>query len=319
MSNYTLPYLILKWYLTWIPFSFYVRFCNELGSRTYVTDRMLSHDPHYSKTKQWNGDNVPTFSLVLSSSAALEGKKHVDLYKRKGVMKRLEGIAQLASWMKMDPKALQSTLVQYQQDAIRGQDEWGKTTFQGVFMKDLEKEIFYVGTVQPVLHYCMGGITIDTEGNVLDENGEIIQGLHAVGEVTGGVHGDNRLGGNSLLECTVFGTIVGKKIPVHARPDQRGSIIISQASAEKSNQLLRQVTVTELQRHNSPGDCWVAVGGIVYDLTGFADSHPGGANTIHALAGTDGSAAFLSVHSTELLNAFVDNRLGQLVSTVSAK
>jgi predicted heme/steroid binding protein len=280
---------------------------------------MLSHDSNYSKTKEWNGDNVPTFSLVLSSSAALEGKKHVDLYRRKGLMKRLEGITQLASWMGMDPKTLQSTLVQYQQDAEHGQDEWGKTTFQGVFIKDLEKEVFYVGTVQPVLHYCMGGITIDTEGSVLDENGEIIQGLHAVGEVTGGVHGDNRLGGNSLLECAVFGTIVGKKLPVRAPSDESGSAIILRTSTEYVKELGREVTMKELQRHNSPGDCWVAIDGIVYDLTSFADLHPGGANAIHALAGTDGTSVFLSVHSTGLLNAFVDNRIGQLVSTVSTK
>jgi succinate dehydrogenase/fumarate reductase flavoprotein subunit len=62
----------------------------------------------------------------------------------------------------------------------------------------------------------MGGIRIDTEGNVLRDDGSIIEGLHAAGEVTGGVHGNNRLGGNSLLECTVFGSIVGKKLPVRA-------------------------------------------------------------------------------------------------------
>jgi predicted heme/steroid binding protein len=280
---------------------------------------MLWHDPNYAKTKQWNGDNVPTFSLVLSSSAALEAKRHVDLYKSKGLMNRLEGITQLAYWMGVDTMTLQSTLDQYQQDAKHGQDEWGKATFQGIPIKDLEKEVFYVGSVQPVLHYCMGGITIDTKGSVLDENGEIIQGLHAVGEVTGGVHGDNRLGGNSLLECTVFGTIIGKKLPVQARSDASGSTIILQASIENVKEFGREVTMKELKRHYSPGDCWVAVDGIVYDLTNFADSHPGGANAIHALAGTDGSDVFFSVHSTGLLNAFVDNRIGQLVSTFSNK
>lgn len=73
---------------------------------------------------------------------------------------------------------------------------------------------FLVGRVTPVLHYCMGGITIDTQGNVLDENKNIISGLHAAGEVSSGVHGSNRLGGNSLLKCTVFGSIVRKKIPI---------------------------------------------------------------------------------------------------------
>merc|ERR1712232_1056300 len=102
----------------------------------------------------------------------------------------------------------------YQNAASKGYDEFGKTSFRGVPDTDLETETFYVGIVTPVLHYCMGGIKIDNEGNVIKEDGSIIKGLHAAGEVTGGVHGNNRLGGNSLLECTVFGTIVGEKIPV---------------------------------------------------------------------------------------------------------
>jgi succinate dehydrogenase/fumarate reductase flavoprotein subunit len=80
--------------------------------------------------------------------------------------------------------------------------------------KNLETEIFYAGKATPVLHYCIGGITMDKEGNVLREEKIIISGFHAAGGVAGGVHGVNRLGGNSLLECTVYGTIVGQKIPV---------------------------------------------------------------------------------------------------------
>lgn len=279
---------------------------------------MLAHDPNYAKTKKWNGDTVvPTFSLVMSSSAVLEGKKHIDLYKRKGLVKQLEGITQLASWMGQDTETLRSTIVQYQQDAKRGTDQWGKTIFQGVPIEELEKEVFYVGTVQPVLHYCMGGITIDTEGGVLDENGKTIPGLHAVGEVTGGVHGNNRLGGNSLLECTVFGTIVGKKLTVQTLSSESHSPSTVLVNTVKDKELYREVTMTELQQHNSPRDCWVAIDGIVYDLTAFADEHPGGANPIHALAGKDGSAAFLSVHSTGLLNGIVDKRIGQFVSTGS--
>jgi hypothetical protein len=83
------------------------RFCNELGTRAYVTDRMLSHDPFYANTKKWNGDSdVPSFSLVLSSSTALDGAKHVDLYTHKGLLHRLEGITQLAEWMRQDVKKI---------------------------------------------------------------------------------------------------------------------------------------------------------------------------------------------------------------------
>jgi cytochrome b involved in lipid metabolism len=274
---------------------------------------MLSHDPYYANTKEWNPDSdVPTFSLVLSSSAATDGKKHVDLYTHKGLLHRLEGINELAKFMDQDVEKVRSTLVQYQQDAAQGKDQWGKTSFRGVPAEDLDKEVFFAGTVTPVLHYCMGGITIDEEGNVLDENGHKIPGLHAAGEVTGGVHGSNRLGGNSLLECTVFGTIVGKKLPIADRHSENDK----KPEPEKAKQKeLREVSMEELQKHNTPDDCWVAIGGMVYDLTDFAPEHPSGAGakSIHALAGKDGTVAFEAVHSAGLLKEFDDDRIGPLL------
>jgi succinate dehydrogenase/fumarate reductase flavoprotein subunit len=120
----------------------------------------------------------------------------------------------------------------------------------------------------------MGGIVIDTEGNVLDENGHVIQGLHAAGDVTGGVHGNNRLGGNSLLECTVFGTIVGQKLPIRARSPVSDPVDTDAKSVKE----LRDVSMAELQKHNTPEDCWIAIAGTVYDFTAFAEEHPAGAN-----------------------------------------
>jgi len=69
----------------------------------------------------------------------------------------------------------------------------------------------YVGTVTPAVHFTMGGVVISPKGEVLTADGMGIQGLWAAGEVTGGVHGGNRLGGSSLLECVVFGRIVGEE------------------------------------------------------------------------------------------------------------
>ncbi|KAF4648263.1 hypothetical protein FOL46_003141, partial [Perkinsus olseni] len=67
----------------------------------------------------------------------------------------------------------------------------------------------------------MGGLKIDTTGHVLDKEGKPIRGLYAAGELMGGVHGNNRLGGNSLLDCVVFGRLTGKDaaktfMPAHA-------------------------------------------------------------------------------------------------------
>ena len=288
------------------------RFCNELGTRAYVTDRMLSHNPLYNSTGKWSVDSpLESFYLVLSSSAAEDGKKHVDLYTHKGLMTRLDGVSALSQWMGLPQETVVATLKKYQNDASRGLDSFGKTSFRGVPQNDLENEVFYAGMVTPVLHYCMGGITIDTEGNVLDSEGKAISGLHAAGEVTGGVHGGNRLGGNSLLECTVYGTIVGQKLPIK----QRKNFLVQQGdpSDGANKKETRNVSLAELKKHDTPDDCWVAIHGTVYDLTEFADEHPAGAQSIHNLAGKDGTQAFAAVHGKDMLKDFEEDLIGPLI------
>jgi predicted heme/steroid binding protein len=267
---------------------------------------MFSHDPHYAKTQSWNvNTEIPTFSLVLSSSAAVGAQKHVDHYLNKGLLTRIEGVVALASWMILPVSAIKASLTEYQRDAKKGRDAWGKVTFNGVPQKDLSSEVFYAGTVTPVLHYCMGGLTIDRDGNVLDENKEIIPGLHAAGEVSGGVHGDNRLGGNSLLECTVYGTIVGKKIPIKPRNSIQLTSNIQQGGGASTKPVeLRNISADELKEHNTEGDCWVVLHGLVYDLTDFADEHPAGPESITELAGQDGTEEFQAVNGENILEDF---------------
>lgn len=70
-------------------------------------------------------------------------------------------------------------------------------------------DFFNVAIMTPVLHYTMGGLEIDAESRVIGKEGKPIAGLFAAGEVAGGVHGANRLGGSSLLGCVVFGRVSG--------------------------------------------------------------------------------------------------------------
>jgi flavocytochrome c len=289
------------------------RFCNELGTRAYVTNRMLSHDAHFAATQEWDKSKpIPTFSLVLAADAAKDGQKHVDLYSHKGLLKRLEGLQALADWMGQDVEVLRETYTIYAEGAAAGEDSFGKVSFRGLPGKDLDTEVFYAGTVIPVLHYCMGGITIDVEGNVLNESGKMIEGLHAAGEVTGGVHGNNRLGGNSLLECTVFGTIVGKKLPIKQRL-ARAMASAEPATKQATKKEDRRITMDEVMEHNDTGDCWLVIHGVVYDLTEFAEEHPGGAESVHVSAGQDGSEAFAAVHNKDILDDFEEERIGILV------
>lgn len=288
------------------------RFVNELGTRAYVTEKMLSHDPTYEKTGEWDKSKpVPTFSLILSSSAAVEAKKHVDLYSHKGLLTRLDGVSSLAEWMKIPKDKLVKTIQEYQDAAKVGRDAFGRTTFRNIPGKSLESEVFYAGTVTPVLHYCMGGITIDSEGYVLNVDGERIPGLHAAGEVTGGVHGVNRLAGNSLLECTVFGSLIGQRIPIQTPVNLEHKSGKDQSLPKADS--MRDVSPEELKQHSTEGDCWVAIHGIVYDLTDFAEEHPAGPESIWSLAGGDGTEAFDAVHNEGLLADFSDDRIGRLV------
>lgn len=69
---------------------------------------------------------------------------------------------------------------------------------------------WYVARKVPTIHHTMGGIHIDTGAHAVNANGQRIPGLYAAGEVTGGIHGANRLGGNAVADLMVFGRIAGK-------------------------------------------------------------------------------------------------------------
>ena len=194
-----------------------LRFCNELGRRDYVTDQMFAmSSEEYRQTHEWNANqDPPIVTLLLSKQAETQGGKHTGFYKFKGLMEQVDGgLDGLAKWMGASKEALDKTLTEYQIAARDGMDEFGKTVFRNI--PTPQDTTFFVAKVTPVVHYCMGGIKIDAGGRVLDSSKEAnaIPGLYACGEVTGGVHGDNRLGGNSLLECTVFGSIVGKSVKI---------------------------------------------------------------------------------------------------------
>ena len=69
-----------------------------------------------------------------------------------------------------------------------------------------------VRIMAPSTHHTMGGLVVDTERHVLDTDGNVIEGLYAAGEVTGGIHGGNRLGGNAIVEILVSGRIAANTI-----------------------------------------------------------------------------------------------------------
>merc|ERR1719284_1579047 len=95
-------------------------------------------------------------------------------------------------------------------DEASGKTGSGKKFYHNVIPgSQVAAEPFYVAIITPVIHYCMGGIEINAKGECIGSAGPI-KGLYAAGEIAGGVHGNNRLGGNSLLDCVVFGRVAGK-------------------------------------------------------------------------------------------------------------
>jgi len=94
-------------------------------------------------------------------------------------------------------------------DEASGKTGSGKKFYHNIIPgSKVATEPFYVAIITPVIHYCMGGLEITEDAEVVGSEG-VIPGLYAAGEIAGGVHGNNRLGGNSLLDCVVFGRVAG--------------------------------------------------------------------------------------------------------------
>lgn len=124
---------------------------------------------------------------------------------------KADTLDELAALMGVDAANLKATIDEYNKYCIGGElegqaDQFGRT----LFGQPIDNGPFYAGARVPTVHHTMGGVRIDTQCRVYNENGEIIENLYAAGEVTGGIHGANRLGGNALADTIVFGRIAGE-------------------------------------------------------------------------------------------------------------
>ncbi len=171
------------------------RFCNDIGKRDYVTGNM------------WEHGKAP-YRLVLNSAAASNLDWHCKHYVSRRVMKHFDSGADLAAEMGIPTSQLKESFDQYNDYAKKGTDPFGKIYFTNAPF-DIN-DSFYVAQVTPVVHYTMGGLAISPKSEcVYDGSNRVIPGLFAAGELAGGIHGRNRLGGSALLECVVFGRVAG--------------------------------------------------------------------------------------------------------------
>ena len=261
-----------------------LRFANELGRRDYLSGAMLEADPEEK-----------TFYILLNSKAAEEANKHVPFYLKKDLLVEHDSLESVADWMHVNLDVLEASLEKYEKDAARGQDAFGKTTFNNLPFRG---EHYFAGIVTPAVHYTMGGVRIDAKGRVLS-GGTIVPGLFAAGEVTGGVHGNNRLGGNALTECVVFGRIIGGNISLDST-----TLSLQTSVSASGEEELPEISSEQLSLHNNADNCWVALHGKVYDMTSFAPDHPAGAESVTKLSGVDGTETFSKVHMESMLDEF---------------
>ena len=123
------------------------------------------------------------------------------------IIQKYDDLETLSASIRVPKENLIETVTRYNEFVLQGNDEdYGRKSLQIT----LENEPYLVVPVIPGVHYCMGGIVINEKTMVMDVNNQPIKGLFASGEATTGVHGQNRLGGNSLIEAIVFGRIAGR-------------------------------------------------------------------------------------------------------------
>ncbi|KEY75085.1 hypothetical protein S7711_01548 [Stachybotrys chartarum IBT 7711] len=186
------------------------RFINELDTREVVSKAIMDDQCSTGDVRQWD------VTLLLDPGACEAAASHLGFYQFKGLVEKKK-------IKDLDPETIRS-IDTYASSVESGQDELGRKSFGHWKLKpgdeNRDAEVC-LGKVTPITHFTMGGVAFNTKAQVLgrDKRGQLvpIPGLWAAGEITGGVHGDNRLGGSSLLECAVFGREAGRQAAESAR------------------------------------------------------------------------------------------------------
>ena len=175
------------------------RFTDEVGTRDVVSAAEIAQTGSYS----W----LVIDQAMVDASSVIQG------YIKNGYTVSGETYEELAEAMGVDAAAFAATMKKWNAAVAAGVDEeFGRTSFAN----PLDTAPYYAIKVTAGIHHTMGGLTINPQTQVLAGDGTVIDGLYAAGEVTGGVHGGNRLGGNAVADFTVFGRIAGEQAAAYA-------------------------------------------------------------------------------------------------------
>ena len=177
-----------------------LRFTDEVGTRDAVSK---------AEIEQTNSQVYLVIdNKMVEKSAVIQG------YIKSGYTVSGEDAKSLAKAMGVPEEAFEKTLSEWNESVAKKEDAaFGRTSFAA----PLDTAPFYAIKVTPGVHHTMGGLRINGVTEVLDKAGNAIPGLFAAGEVTGGVHGANRLGGNAVADFSVFGKIAGESAAKYQR------------------------------------------------------------------------------------------------------
>lgn len=170
------------------------RFCNEMDTRDVVSAAIL---------EQTQGEAFLIFDQDIRKSLAA-----IETYANQHLLSEGVTVTELADAVGIPADALTETLSRYNVQQKAGVDEdFGRSATE--MTASLETAPYYAVCVTPAIHHTMGGLSVNTDTQVLRADGTPISGLYAAGEVTGGLHGANRLGGNGVADIVVNGRLAG--------------------------------------------------------------------------------------------------------------
>ena len=170
------------------------RFINEMETRDVVSAAELEQEGQYA--------------YIIFDQHLRDNLKAIEKYVTNGLTVQADTIEGLAEQLNIDPATLAQTLADWNAAVAAQNDaEFGRTTGMNA---DLTVAPYYAIQIAPGIHHTMGGVKINTSAEVISTEGQPIPGLFAAGEVTGGVHGGNRLGGNAVADIVIFGRIAAE-------------------------------------------------------------------------------------------------------------
>ena len=170
------------------------RFVNELLTRDAVSAAELAQEGQYA--------------YIIFDQNLRDHLKAIEKYVKNGLTKQADTIEGLAEQLGIDPAVLAKTLADWNEIVKNQKDtQFGRTTGMNA---DLTVAPYYAIQIAPGIHHTMGGVKINTSAEVIGVDGKPIPGLFAAGEVTGGVHGGNRLGGNAVADIVIFGRVAAE-------------------------------------------------------------------------------------------------------------